>query len=178
MSKNINFFKALVIREMKEKELSPKQKQIAKLNEPKDQLDAGDFKKLNDKSKVSEGEDHEVASALNRLHKNKPLKTGDITTIKYGKYKGKKVKITADLGNGRYKIDLINKDIKESEDHEVSMAQSSLKEIISNASQLMEKIGQQEKDIPGWIQDHITNAENYINQANKGYYDQSITKDY
>lgn len=61
--------------------------------------------------------------------------------------------------------------IYESEDHEVSMAMSSIKEIISNATQLMNKLGQEERNIPGWIQDHITNAENYINQANKGFHE-------
>jgi len=57
------------------------------------------------------------------------------------------------------------------EDHEVSMAQNSLKSIISSASQLMNLLGQDEKDIPAWIQDHITNAENYINQASKNYHE-------
>jgi hypothetical protein len=60
---------------------------------------------------------------------------------------------------------------KEGEDHEVSMAQNSLKSIISSASQLMNMLGQNEKDIPAWIQDHITNAENYINQASKNYHE-------
>ena len=60
---------------------------------------------------------------------------------------------------------------KESMDHEVSMAQSSLKAIVSSASQLMNKLGNEERDIPGWIQDHITNAENYIEQANQGYHE-------
>lgn len=59
------------------------------------------------------------------------------------------------------------------EDHEVSMAQNSLKSIISSASQLMNLLGQDEKDIPAWIQDHITNAENYINQASKNYHEYS-----
>ncbi len=59
---------------------------------------------------------------------------------------------------------------KEGDDHEVSMAQASLKSIIGDASELMNKIGNEEFDIPGWIQDHITNAENYISQANKGYH--------
>lgn len=63
------------------------------------------------------------------------------------------------------------KPIKEEEDHEVSMAQSSLDSIIKSATELKEKIGMEEKDIPAWIQDHITNSENYIQQANKGYYD-------
>jgi len=59
----------------------------------------------------------------------------------------------------------------EGQDHEVSMAQNSLKSIISSASQLMNMLGQDEKDIPAWIQDHITNAENYINQASKNYHE-------
>jgi len=60
---------------------------------------------------------------------------------------------------------------KEGEDHEVSMAQNSLEAIISAASQLMSKLGDDERNIPGWIQDHITNAENYIEQANQGFHE-------
>jgi len=60
---------------------------------------------------------------------------------------------------------------EESQDHEVSMSQNLLKDIISNASQLMNKIGEDEKDMPAWIQDHISQAQNFINQANTGYYD-------
>lgn len=63
------------------------------------------------------------------------------------------------------------KNLKEGEDHEVSMAQNSLKAIISAASQLMAKLGDNERNIPGWIQDHITNAENYIEQANQGFHE-------
>lgn len=59
------------------------------------------------------------------------------------------------------------------EDHEVSMARNSLRSIISSASQLMNLMGEEEKDIPAWIQDHITNAENYINQASKNYHEYS-----
>jgi hypothetical protein len=57
------------------------------------------------------------------------------------------------------------------EDHEVSMAQASLKSIIRSAAQLMNKLGNMERDIPGWIQDHITNAENYIDQAAQGFHE-------
>jgi hypothetical protein len=56
-------------------------------------------------------------------------------------------------------------------DHEVSMAKASLQNIVSNASQLMNKMGDEEIDIPAWVQDHITNADNYISQANDGYYE-------
>jgi hypothetical protein len=65
----------------------------------------------------------------------------------------------------------ISKNMNEGEDHEVAMAQASLKAIISSASQLMNKIGHEEINIPAWIQDHITNSENYIEQANQGYHE-------
>jgi len=65
------------------------------------------------------------------------------------------------------------KSMSESGDHEVSMAKNSLKSIISSASQLMNLLGQDEKDIPAWIQDHITNTENFINQAAKNYHEYS-----
>jgi hypothetical protein len=62
------------------------------------------------------------------------------------------------------------------QDHEVSMAKASLMSIGKAVQDLMGRLGDQEKDIPGWIQDHITNAENYIVQASKGYYDQQDKK--
>jgi hypothetical protein len=61
--------------------------------------------------------------------------------------------------------------LKENQDHEVAMAQASLKSIIKSAAQLMSKLGNMERDIPGWIQDHITNAENYIDQAAQGFHE-------
>jgi CYTH domain-containing protein len=58
-------------------------------------------------------------------------------------------------------------------DHEVSMAQNSLKSIVIAAGELMNKMGEDEKDIPAWIQDHITNAANYIRQASENYHEYS-----
>jgi hypothetical protein len=65
------------------------------------------------------------------------------------------------------------KSIKEGdgEDHEVSMAQNSLDIIIKMATELKAKMGENEKDIPAWIQDHITNAENFISQASSNYHE-------
>lgn len=60
--------------------------------------------------------------------------------------------------------------INEANDHEVAMAHASLKAIIDAATELQGKIGTMETDLPGWIQEHITNSENYINQANKGFH--------
>ena len=61
----------------------------------------------------------------------------------------------------------------EGEDHEVSMAHNSLESVIKSAMELKMKLGDNEKDIPAWIQDHITNAENFINQASKNYHEYS-----
>jgi hypothetical protein len=59
----------------------------------------------------------------------------------------------------------------DSEDHEVSMAQRSLNSILRSAMELKAKIGNQEINIPAWIQDHITNSENFIDQASQGYHE-------
>jgi len=56
-------------------------------------------------------------------------------------------------------------------DHEVAMAMSSLKSIIKSSVTLLNKLGNEERNIPGWIQDHITNAENYIDQAAQGFHE-------
>ncbi len=59
----------------------------------------------------------------------------------------------------------------EGQDHEVSMANNSLDSILWAANELKKHLGDQERDIPAWIQDHITNAENYILQAAKNFHD-------
>lgn len=61
--------------------------------------------------------------------------------------------------------------IKEEEDHEVSMAQNQLDTIIKMATELKAKMGEDEKEIPAWIQDHISKAENYISQASSNYHE-------
>jgi len=63
--------------------------------------------------------------------------------------------------------------VKEGEepDHEVSMANNTLDAIIKHATELKSKIGANEKNIPAWIQDHITNAGNYISQAAENYHE-------
>ena len=58
----------------------------------------------------------------------------------------------------------------ESQDHEVSMAGGQLDDIIKNATELKDKIGEQEMNLPGWISDHISQAMQFINQANTGFH--------
>ena len=56
-------------------------------------------------------------------------------------------------------------------DHEVAMAVSSLEEIAKAIIELRQKLGNTERNIPGWIQDHIAKAENYIEQAAQGFHE-------
>jgi hypothetical protein len=58
----------------------------------------------------------------------------------------------------------------ETQDHEVSMAGGQLDDIIRNATELKGKVGEKEMNLPGWIQDHISQAMNFINQANTGFH--------
>lgn len=57
------------------------------------------------------------------------------------------------------------------DDHEVAMAVSSLEAIAEAIVELRQKLGNQERNIPGWIQDHIAKAENYIEQAAQGFHE-------
>jgi len=59
----------------------------------------------------------------------------------------------------------------ETQDHEVSMAGGQLDDIIRNATELKGKVGEKEMNLPGWIQDHISQAMQFINQANTGYHE-------
>ena len=58
----------------------------------------------------------------------------------------------------------------ESDDHEVGMANGQLDDIIRNATELKGKVGQKEMNLPGWISDHISQAMQFINQANTGFH--------
>ena len=69
------------------------------------------------------------------------------------------------------KEDIKDTNIKEGSDHEVSMAVSSLEAIAKAIVELRQKLGNQERNIPSWIQDHIAKAENYIEQAAQGFHE-------
>jgi uncharacterized protein (UPF0147 family) len=176
---SISFFKALLMKELNEKdgaEFTKKYNDDPKLkggqkNLP-DQLQAQIVKK--------EGEDNDSGGGTLKIEKQ-----GDKYYWTWNPKSGKSQK--SDDGfesKADAQRDFMRKSkyMKESEgqDHEVSMAQNSLKSIISSASQLMNMLGQDEKNIPAWIQDHITNAENYINQASKNYheYNEGSTGEY
>lgn len=72
---------------------------------------------------------------------------------------------------GQIKETLTEENPVPSNDHEVSMANNSLDTIIQHANELKMKLGQEEKDIPAWIQDHITNAANFLSQAANNYHE-------
>jgi len=65
---SISFFKALLMKELEEKDLPGNQEKIAQAAEPKDKITAADFAALRAKKDMKkEGEDHEVSMAHNNL---------------------------------------------------------------------------------------------------------------
>lgn len=105
-------------------------------------------------------------------------KKGDIVNDDFPGEDGDATSLAASLiggatSDGAAETDSADGGMGESMDHEVSMAQNSLKSIVIAAGELMNKMGEDEKDIPAWIQDHITNAANYIRQASENYHEYS-----
>jgi hypothetical protein len=163
---SISFYKALLLEGLDEKKLSDKQMNIADEAPPKNKITGADFRALRKKKDIKEGDTpkHKIIAQLmgpDFFLSQKPEsqwdeKDHDVFDRIY--------KMASEEGQ-------VPKMKTESQDHEVSMAQNSLKSIVSSASQLMNLLGQDEKNIPAWIQDHITNAENFINQASKNYHE-------
>jgi hypothetical protein len=117
---------------------------------------------------VNEGVDMDkLEFELKHLKKNNPGKKVEYHFIKSSEYP-----------NGYYftvnkKIikNIFKNEAEGSEDHEVSMANNSIDTIIKMATELKAKMGEDEKQIPAWIQDHIAKAENLISQASGNYHE-------
>lgn len=186
MQNSISHWQRMLLQEVEEKELSPKQQKIAKLDPPADKIDAGDFKKLRGGAKIKEGEDstwpEEVLSYHGDMKFVKQKISSDRATYQIVDLENdNKPMGTYTFGSAKSLEDFADNYIKpqggkqssqfESEDHEVSMANNSIESIIKNAMDLKAKLGNDEKDIPAWIQDHITNAANFISQAAENYHE-------
>lgn len=130
-------------------------------------------KEIKSKEKPSKGLSKEKKSAVVKAAKSgKDIgkkgkgfeKVATKAAKKYGsKEAGKKVAAAAMWKN--------IKRVNEGDDHEVSMAVKSLESIMNAVSILMSKLQGQERDIPGWIQDHISKAENNLDQAAQGFHE-------
>jgi len=138
---NLSFFKALLMKEIDE-ELKGGQKKLD-VAEPKGKITAADFKAL----RAKKGMKKEAAPIKQDIYGEDP-----------------NLDVYADK-------DIPGQGMTEGGDHEVSMAHNSLESIIKSAMELKMKLGNDERNIPGWIQDHITNAENYIDQAAQGFHE-------
>ena len=98
-------------------------------------------------------------------------KVGDKYCV-YKKDGGAKVGCTAGNKTALKKyLSALHVNESHSYDHEVSMAEKQLEDIIRNAVELIQKLGSQERNIPGWISDHISQSQNFINQANYGFHE-------
>lgn len=98
---------------------------------------------------------------------DKAVDSSELNMLKklYAKTPTAKIKAMID------KIEAKMNENHEGTDHEVSMANNSIDSIIWAAHELKKHLQGGERDIPAWIQDHITNAENYILQAAKNYHE-------
>lgn len=178
---------------MKNERLTGKQKKID-VAPPKGKITAADFKKL--RSAKNEATDWRYSVKTKpvqvmSLSKDDTLESGEtvsrVTKDEEGRYHifvSDRMGREKEYGKGFSPFNTVkvitsysrstgprSPRITESGDHEVAMAMSSLEEIVEAAQELMSKLGGQERNIPGWIQDHITNAENYISQASKGFHE-------
>lgn len=168
MENSLSYYRNILLQEV---DLPGNQEKID-VAEPKGKITAADFAKLRSNKDVKEGVDmKELEIELARLKRENPGKKITYDFITNSKYpKGYVIKIDGKIPDEK-SID-ISKVMKE-EDHEVSMANNSLESIVKAAIELKAKLGDQEKDIPAWIQDHITNAANFISQAANNYHEYS-----
>ena len=100
------------------------------------------------------------------IHHGKSFQTEELT--------GNQKKLDVDNDGKIEKSDLAKLRASKNEghgDHEVSMAHNLLDDIIKSATELKMKMGQDEKDIPAWIQDHISQAQSFISQAATNYHE-------
>lgn len=132
--------------------------------------------KVGDTVKFKDSSDRNVATV--KYNVKNPNAEFEITALHHGHPEVPDPNTHADLkdkaGNEIKKVYtgyLEKVSIQEGEDHEVSMANNSIETIIKHAMELKAKLGNDEKDIPAWIQDHITNAANFISQAAENYHE-------
>jgi hypothetical protein len=121
-----------------------------------------------------EGTDHEFRGkkgVKKEVRFETPKSVEDLPEYDGLYYVGGFVDIDGSPWVSREEAEEILRNLTEGEDHEVSMANNSIDSIIWAAGELKKHLQGGERDIPAWIQDHITNAENYILQAAKNYHE-------
>jgi len=65
----------------------------------------------------------------------------------------------------------VRESVNEDGDHEVGMAQGQLNAMYKSLSSIQQKVGTTEKDLPGWIQSHITSAYEYLKQVDDNFHE-------
>ena len=127
------------------------------------------YEKLGGAYRLGESDGEQVFNKMTELLKQKIKEDFKYKTTKksvsYDTMEGNPLKAvtkTADFD--------VDEPVVNEEDHEVGMAMNQLDDIIKNATELKGKIGVKEQNLAGWIQDHISQSQNYINQANTGFH--------
>jgi ribosomal protein L14E/L6E/L27E len=124
------------------------------------------------KSELQQIIKEEISMALlNRIDKNKSLKVGDITTIKQGKNKGKKVKIVKDLGSGSFELELVKEEITKtlSENKDNYMFFQNLKTIRDAVDEMLSlepsMVDMILSDGHDWANDHIATSKDDVEEV-------------
>lgn len=126
------------------------------------------YEKLGGAYRLGESDGEQVFNKMTELLKHK---ISEETTYKKTKKSVKYSTLTPELKSTVSTVDFdVEEPVVNEEDHEVGMAMNLLDDIIKNATELKGKVGTKEQNLAGWIQDHISQAQNYINQANTGFH--------
>jgi hypothetical protein len=126
------------------------------------------YEKLGGAYRLGESDGEQVFNKMTELLKHK---ISEETTYKKTKKSVKYSTLTPELKSTVSDVDFdVEEPVVSEEDHEVGMAMNQLDDIIKNATELKGKVGQKEMNLPGWIQDHISQSQNFINQANTGFH--------
>ena len=126
------------------------------------------YEKLGGAYRLGESDGEQVFNKMTELLKHK---ISEETTYKKSKKSVSYSTLTPELKSSVSTVDFdVEEPVVNEEDHEVGMAMNLLDDIIKNATELKGKVGTKEQNLAGWIQDHISQAQNYINQANTGFH--------
>lgn len=184
MEHSISYYKRLLIENIEEKKLSAKQQKLAALTSPKNKINSGDLKAAR-KGQTLQKEDLSKDKIMAQIMGPDHF-LAQTPEIEWKKWDHAAYDGIMNMAKDGYRpvmrtqptlnTDLDDKNdnesgMSEAQDHEVSMANNSLESIVKAAMDLKSKLGKEEKDIPAWIQDHITNAANYISQAAENYHE-------
>jgi len=135
------------------------------------------YEKLGGAYRLGESDGEQVFNKMTELLRHKISE--EETTYKKSKKSVSYSTLTPET-NLKSTVSSVDFDVEEpvvnEEDHEVGMIMNQLDDIIKNATELKGKIGTKEINLMAWIQDHISQSQNFINQVNTYFDEKEVVK--